>query len=77
MSPDVWTYSPPYHKTAHHGHKRTIFVGPKGQEVIGPFLTGRAVDAFLFSAAEAEVQRRERIHAERKTPDVVRERAGQ
>lgn len=67
MSKDVWLYSPSRHKTAHHGHKRTIFIGPKGQEVIRPFLS-RPVDAFLFSPAEAEAERRQEQHAERKTP---------
>lgn len=68
VSKDVWVYCPTRHKTAHHGHKRTIFIGPKGQEVIRPFLSGRPVDAFLFSAAEAEQERLERLHSQRKTP---------
>jgi len=37
----VWIYHPPTHKTAHHGHERTIYVGPKAQEVLLPFLEGR------------------------------------
>lgn len=68
MTGDVWTYTPAKHKTAHRGHKRIIYIGPKGQEIIRPFLIGRSVDAYLFSATEAEEQRREQQHAERKTP---------
>jgi integrase len=56
------------HKTAWHGHRRTIYVGPRAQEIVHPFLGGRAVDAFLFSPREAEADRRERMHAERVTP---------
>ena len=64
----VWTIEPTDHKTAHHGHTRTIYLGPKAQAVIRPFLIGRAVDAYLFSPAEAERERRAEAHANRKTP---------
>jgi integrase len=53
----VWTYSPADHKTAHHGHRRTIYIGPQGQEIVRDFMTGRPVDAYLFSPQEAEAQR--------------------
>lgn len=68
MTKDVWTHSPTHHKTAHHGHQRTINFGPKGQEVIRPYLTNRPVSAFLFSPIEAEEKRRQDLHAKRKTP---------
>ncbi len=64
----IWTISPTDHKTAHHGHTRTIYLGPKAQAVIRPFLAGRAVDAYLFSPAEAEQERLEARAAARKTP---------
>ena len=35
MSGTVWTYTPESHKTAHHGHRRTIYIGPRGQAVSG------------------------------------------
>ena len=54
----IWTVEPVEHKTAHRGHARTIFFGPRSQAVIEPFLAGRAVDACLFSPAEAEAERR-------------------
>jgi integrase len=57
----VWTIRPLDHKTAHHGHERTLFLGPKAQQVIQPFLTGRAADAYLFSPAEAERERRDAV----------------
>ena len=29
----VWTYTPESHKTGHHEHSRTIYIGPRGQAV--------------------------------------------
>ena len=53
----VWLYRPQEHKTAFRGQERTIYVGPKAQAVIRPFLTGRPVNAFCFSPREAELER--------------------
>jgi integrase len=64
----IWRVSPQEHKTAHHGHARTIFLGPKAQAVVLPFLAGRAIDAFLFNPIEAEEERLAAREAERKTP---------
>lgn len=64
----VWTYSPAEHKTAHHDHERTIYIGPRGQEMLAPFLLGRDSEEYLFSAEAAELKRRQEIHARRKTP---------
>lgn len=63
----LWTFTPADHKTAHHGHSRTIFIGPRAQQILKPFLR-TDLAAYLFSPIEAEAERRERIHAERKTP---------
>src|SRR5690349_7106196 len=67
MSGNVWIYKPPLHKTTHHGHDRTIYLGPKAQDVVRPFLQTN-IDAYLFSPAEAEESRRSKQSAERKTP---------
>jgi integrase len=67
-SGNIWLYKPVEHKTAWHDHERTIYIGPRGQDVIRPFLHRRAVDAYLLSAAEAEQERRDELHAHRKTP---------
>lgn len=64
----VWIYKPTAHKTAHHGHSRLIYLGPKAQKVVRPFLAGRAVEAFLFSPAEAVAEQRKERSAERVTP---------
>jgi hypothetical protein len=63
----VWMIKPRDHKTAHHGHERTLYLGPKAQRVLEPFLNGRKLGDFLFSPAEAERERREAATAKRKT----------
>ncbi|WP_422931508.1 hypothetical protein [Singulisphaera sp. PoT] len=39
MSWNVWAYAPGRHKTQHHEKGRTIYLGPKAQEVLRPWLT--------------------------------------
>ncbi len=57
MSGAVWTYTPVEHKTEHHGHGRSIFVGPRAQTILRPFLRPDLM-AYLFSPREAERARR-------------------
>jgi integrase len=67
---NVWAYTPPTHKTAHHGHARVIYLGPRGQELLRPWLRAPAHrDRFLFSPADAEA---ERIRATLKPADKYR-----
>jgi integrase len=63
----VWVYRPSKHKTAHHGHVREIRLGPKAQELLGPFLK-IDLDACCFSPAEAEAERREAQRTAREKP---------
>jgi integrase len=63
----VWEYRPAHHKTEHRGHGRTIFLGPKAQEIIQPFLEPD-LHAYLFSPADAEAWHRLQRHNARKTP---------
>jgi integrase len=69
----VWGYRPSRHKTEHLNEdddpdlERVIFLGPRAQEVLRPFLD-RAPDAYLFSPHEAEAARNEAKRAGRKTP---------
>ena len=73
---DVWAFTPATHKTAHHGHGRSIYLGPKAQAIIGPFLSSRAVKAFVFSPQEAEKERRAALHAHRVTLENCGNRQG-
>lgn len=37
---DVWLFRPVCHKMQHKGRQRIIFIGPKAQEVLAPYLFG-------------------------------------
>ena len=49
----VWEFAPSSHKTEHHGRERRVFLGPKAQAVLAPWLEGRPADAWCFSPTEA------------------------
>jgi integrase len=66
MSSETWIYQPIQHKTAHRGFKRKIHVGPRSQEVLGPWLN-RQPDEFLFSPREANAVRNAERRAARKS----------
>ncbi len=68
MTGSVWIVAPTQHKTAHHGHARTVYFGPRAQEITRPFLAGRAIDAPVFSPKEAEGERLATRHTARLTP---------
>jgi integrase len=63
----VWEYTPESHKTEHHGRVRTIYLGPKAQAILVPYLD-RELSGFCFSPAEAEVVRNARRSEKRVTP---------
>ncbi len=63
----VWLVELDKHKTAYRGKRRIIFVGPKAQQVLLPYLL-RAADEACFSPIESELQRLEAKHAQRTTP---------
>ncbi|HLN29938.1 MAG TPA: hypothetical protein VK395_19500, partial [Gemmataceae bacterium] len=74
-SGNVWLYRPGsdrehgQHKTAWRGHDRVIAIGPRGQEVLRPFLK-TDLHAYLFSPAEcmeafrAEQRRKRKTHVQ-------------
>jgi integrase len=66
MSSSPWMYKPASHKTAHHGHSREIYLGPRAQEILRPFLR-TDLSGFLFSPADAETDRRAALHDRRRT----------
>jgi len=63
----IWLYTPHTHKTAYHGHRRVVPIGPRGQEVLQPFLA-RRTDAYCFSPAEAQAERNADKRERRQTP---------
>ena len=73
-SGDVWVYVPESHKTEHHGKERRVFLGPKAQEILTPWLRADP-DAYLFSPAEAMEEHRAERRAARRTPMTPSQRA--
>ena len=67
MSGKIWIYKPSQHKTQHHGHDRNIYIGPRGQEILRPFLF-RPADSYCFSPQEAIADMRLQRAKNRKTP---------
>ncbi|GAC1474987.1 MAG: site-specific integrase [Isosphaeraceae bacterium] len=63
----VWTYRPQTHKTAHHGKRRTIHLGPQAQGVLREWLRPD-LTAFLFQPREAMETLRAEQRRTRKTP---------
>ncbi|MEM9351609.1 MAG: site-specific integrase [Planctomycetota bacterium] len=66
-SDQVWRYTPASHKTDYLGKNRKVYIGPRGQEVLRPFLL-RGADQYCFSPREAVAEHYEARHAARTTP---------
>ena len=63
----IWTYNPQNHKTAHHGHARHVYIGPRGQDILRPWLRTN-LDEHLFQPCEAVADQLADRHAARTTP---------
>lgn len=66
-SGDVWVYRPRHHKTEHHDDRCERYIGPRGQQVVLPFLKGDP-QALLFSPEASEIERNLLRRASRKAP---------
>jgi integrase len=64
---EVWVAKIGDHKTAHHGRRRNIYVGPKAQAILMPYLL-RGPDDCLFRPFDTDKKRREAATAKRRTP---------
>jgi integrase len=60
-------YAPASHKTAWRGHQRHVYLGPRAQTVLKPWLR-TDIESHLFQPLEAQQWRREQKRAARKTP---------
>jgi len=67
MSGTVWMYSPEAHKMLYQGRERKVYVGPRAQSVLRPWLRNEP-SAFLFSPAEARAERHAAMRKARRTP---------
>ncbi len=66
-SETIWRYNPQSHKTAHLNREREIFLGPRAQGILTPYML-RSEDVYLFSPREAEAERLAVRHDARRTP---------
>lgn len=57
-----WGYVPQTHKTAHRGHERVVYIGPRAQAVLADWLRADP-EAFLFQPREAAAAVREAAQA--------------
>ena len=64
---EVWAFRPESHKTEHHGRHRVIFLGPKTQDILWPYLL-REKTAYCFIPAESERKRNALRREDRKSP---------
>jgi integrase len=65
-SEDVWEYRPATHKTQYRSRQRVIYIGPKAQAVLLPYLL-RDTHADCFQPVESERKRHAEMRAKRKT----------
>ncbi len=63
---DVWSYRVDGHKMEHLGHERIVFLGPKAQAILLPYLF-RDAEAFCFSPAESRAKQLADLRTKRKT----------
>jgi integrase len=66
-SGEVWTFTPPTHKTAYRGKTRTIFIGPKAQAILLPWLL-RDPESCCFCPQERVRKWNAQRRAKRQTP---------
>lgn len=63
----IWIFAPCTHKTEHFGRQREIYIGPKAQMILRPFLRA-GLSRYLFSPAEAESLRSIHRRENRRSP---------
>jgi integrase len=64
---EVWEFRPTDHKNANRELDRVVYIGPRGQDILRPYLL-RDAEAFCFSPADSEAKRRATRHEARTTP---------
>jgi integrase len=65
--PELWYYIPRSHKTEEHIGKKAIPLGKPEQELIAPYLEGKAPEAAVFSLRTAMAERNAEKRTSRKT----------
>jgi integrase len=64
----VWEYRPGRHKGQHHDRERVVFLGPKAQKLLLPFLDAAGPEEYVFSPVRAETGRLMALRRQRGIP---------
>jgi integrase len=64
-SGSVWEYRPGRHKSEHRERERVVFLGPRAQALLTPYLEGIRPDEYVFSPVRSEAARLEAIRRKR------------
>jgi len=62
----VWVYRPGSHKMQHRGRQRSIFIGPRAQKILQPYLL-RDADSYCFSPADSQQRRHREMRENRRS----------
>lgn len=65
---DVWAYTPAAHKMSYRDQERTIYLGPRAQAVLWPWLRPDDPERYLFSPRDAMEEKAAVRRAGRKSP---------
>src|SRR5262249_27321050 len=63
----IWAYVPGRHKSEHHGRARAVYLGPRAQEILRPWLRPDPSE-YLFQPREVMAARWAERREARKTP---------
>jgi transposase len=65
-SESPWVYTPESHKTEHHGRTRRVYLGPRAQEILRPWMSADGT-TYPFSPKQAMEERRAEMRRTRKS----------
>lgn len=67
-SSPIWEFRPGRHKSEHRGRGRIVFLGPRAQALLQPYLENLRPDEYVFSPIRAENARLTALRQERGLP---------
>lgn len=78
---EPWAWTIPHHKTSWRGHEKTLYLGPRCREILGPLLAGKEPNDLIFSLWQIRserAQKRKQLAQEkaRLTGGKIRDRSG-
>ena len=62
----VWSSKLREHKTSYRGKSRTIYFGPKAQDILKGFMASKGIQDYLFSPKDAEAERHAKAESHRR-----------